>query len=134
MDKSQFEARLTVVETFEAAHRLTSKQAGKCLNTHGHTYKVKAVVKGVVSPEPESWVMNFRDLRHYLQEILKDYDHRLLNDVIYVPPTAENLARTIYIRLGCVLGKNNPEVSLQEISVREGLGGEATVGITVETS
>ena len=62
--------------TFEAAHRLTSREAGACAAAHGHSYRVKVTVSGPIDPET-GMVMNFRELDS-VGSYIKGLDHRLI--------------------------------------------------------
>ncbi|WP_239404732.1 6-carboxytetrahydropterin synthase QueD [Frankia sp. Cj3] len=77
---------------FDASHQLSDLPDGhKCARLHGHTYTVEVVVAADTLTGP-GFVTDFGDLtplRSYLDDHL---DHRHLNDVLAVAPTAENLA------------------------------------------
>jgi 6-pyruvoyltetrahydropterin/6-carboxytetrahydropterin synthase len=91
---------LTVSMDFAAAHRLVNYD-GQCCNIHGHTWQVEACVSSDVLDDA-GMVMDFRDLKAALGSILQNYDHCLLNEVSpfdQINPTAENIARQIYINL-----------------------------------
>ena len=70
---------------------------------HGHNYVVEVSVSG----EPDAvtgMVMDLKDLKELLnREVLGPYDHRFLNyetpPFDRVVPTAENIARDIWMRL-----------------------------------
>ncbi|GAW94239.1 6-carboxytetrahydropterin synthase QueD [Calderihabitans maritimus] len=92
--------RLTVREQFAAAHQLKNYE-GKCARIHGHTWQVEVEVAGETLDEA-GMLVDFNELKRSLKEILEDYDHTLLNELAdfkEANPTAENLARTIYIRM-----------------------------------
>jgi len=78
--------------SFDASHQLTGLPEGhKCARLHGHTYTVEIVVAATELTRP-GFVTDFGDLaplRAYLDD---EFDHRHLNEVLAVPPTAENLA------------------------------------------
>lgn len=82
-------------EEFCAAHFLPGYE-GNCSRMHGHNFKVEAEVKGNTL-DAAGMVIDFRTLKHALQEVLPD--HGLLNDWMDEPPSSENIARTIYLRL-----------------------------------
>ena len=100
--------------TFEAAHRLTSVPAEhKCARLHGHSYRVSVVVEGPVDPVA-GWVMDFADLKAAFMPLYERLDHNYLNDIEDLEnPTAENLARWIWVRLAPTLPL------LSRIEVRE---------------
>jgi 6-pyruvoyltetrahydropterin/6-carboxytetrahydropterin synthase len=100
-------------ETFSAAHRLHSvhltaeeNQAiyGKCNHphSHGHNYRVTVTVKGPLEKHTDM-VINLRDLKIMLGEVLEVLDHRHLDiDIEYFkgrPSTAENVAIYIWEQL-----------------------------------
>jgi len=100
---------------FAAAHLLTG-HAGACRNLHGHTYRL--VVEVEESAEGSDMVMDFKDLKHILRDvILERFDHAFMydetsaierdiaatiakHDMRLVPlpfrTTAENLARRFF--------------------------------------
>jgi len=81
----------------EAAHWLPNVTPGhKCGRMHGHSFKVRVYLKGVVD-EPTGWVMDFSEIKDVFAEIHELLDHRTLNDVAGLSnPTSENLARWVY--------------------------------------
>ena len=79
--------------TFDSAHFLPHVPDGhKCKDIHGHTYRAVVYIQG----EPDSrlgWVMDFADLKHILNPIIKRVDHKLLNDLPGLEnPTCERIA------------------------------------------
>ena len=82
--------------SFDAAHVLADLPAGhKCARLHGHTYTVEIELTAS-QLVPPGFVTDFADLtpfRRYLTDVI---DHRLLNDVLPVEPTSENLARHFF--------------------------------------
>ncbi len=100
--------------TFEAAHRLPNAPPGhKCARLHGHSFRVRVLVRGPVGAE-SGWVMDFADISRAFRPLKKRLDHRYLNDIEGLDnPTSENLARWIWRRL-------KPELeSLHAVEVRE---------------
>jgi len=87
-----------IVETdFSAAHNLREYQ-GQCERLHGHNWKVQVVI---ASGKLDSlgMVMDFRDIKKIIGEILNKFDHAYLNDVAdfkVINPTTENLSKTLY--------------------------------------
>lgn len=96
---------------WEMAHRLTSKEAGKCSNIHGHSYRAEVTVSGPVDPQT-GMVMNFSRFTELRDWINRDFDHILMLSTsdplvkvlvdrqvvrcVVGEPTAENIARTLY--------------------------------------
>ncbi|MBZ0116866.1 MAG: 6-carboxytetrahydropterin synthase QueD, partial [Sandaracinaceae bacterium] len=85
---------------FEAAHRLPNVPAThKCARLHGHSFRVRVVVKGDVG-ETTGWVIDFDDIRVAFEPILARLDHYYLNEIDGLEnPTSERLAEWIWIRL-----------------------------------
>lgn len=86
--------------TFDAAHYLPYvPETHKCRRMHGHTYRVRVVVRGPLDPKL-GWVMDFGDLKMLVQPIIQQLDHYTLNDIEGLEnPTAENLAIWIWNKL-----------------------------------
>lgn len=100
---------------FSASHILR-KHSGKCRNLHGHTYEVEV---GVESSElnQEDMVIDFEELKKGIGEVLNELDHRHLNEIEEfkkVDPTAENIARFIYLKL-----KNKISVKMSFVRIYE---------------
>jgi len=83
--------------SFAAAHRLPRYQ-GKCVNLHGHNYKLAVTLRG----EPDPYTGIFVDLgeveKAVQEQILSKCDHANLNDFIE-NPTAETVAAWCWSRL-----------------------------------
>jgi 6-pyruvoyltetrahydropterin/6-carboxytetrahydropterin synthase len=72
--------RVRVERTFDAATSLPGHD--RCEALHGHTYRVEMMVSG----EPKDGVLvDFRELKQALQELLKDYDHKDLSQKFEFP-------------------------------------------------
>jgi len=87
--------RLKVRDKFQAAHFL-KEYKGKCEKLHGHTFQVEVQVE-VERLDPTGIGIDFTEIKAKLASILPD--HTLLNDVFDFNPSAENLARHLYLRL-----------------------------------
>lgn len=89
--------KVTVWSEFSAAHFLR-KYKGNCEKLHGHNWKVSLTVssKRLTS---KGLVIDFKDLRKVLKEVLKILDHSYLNELSSFKknnPTSENIAVYIY--------------------------------------
>ena len=79
--------RISIRDSFDAAHRLPGVEA--CQNLHGHTWNVEAVVES--NKLNEGMVVDFREIK----KAWKHFDHNDLNK-FFEMPTAENIAEYIY--------------------------------------
>ncbi len=77
---------------------------GPCNNehSHGHNYILEVTLCGPIDPV-NGMIINLYDLKIYLWDVLKEFDHKNLNlDTPYFVeriPTTENLALTLWNRL-----------------------------------
>lgn len=87
--------RFTIEKTFafSASHELRNLPEGhQCRRNHGHNYAVTLTVTAAELDE-FGMVTDFGDLAPFGEFLRTKLDHRLLNDVLDVHPTSENLAR-----------------------------------------
>ena len=89
---------LTVESSFSGAHQLI-KSNSPCENLHGHNWRVALTVRGEKQDPEVGWVIDFKILKDALNKELEKFDHKYLNDVLPVSPTAENIAKQIYTDL-----------------------------------
>ena len=97
--------RLTVTEQFSAAHQLRG-HSGACERLHGHNFGVEVEVEGDRLSDDLEILIDFKELKTMVREILAELDHRHLNDLPPFAehnPSSENLARHIYQALAARL-------------------------------
>jgi 6-pyruvoyltetrahydropterin/6-carboxytetrahydropterin synthase len=95
---------LTVEGHFAAAHKLRGYQ-GECEKLHGHNWRVQVQVAGQ-ELDDLGMLMDFRELKAALQDVLQVLDHEYLNEVQpfdRTNPTTENVCRHITGKLGAKL-------------------------------
>lgn len=93
---------IRVVDKFDAAHKLEGYD-GPCSNLHGHTWKVVVEVRKRGMLNPLGMVMDFKQLKGYLKEVLSEFDHKVI-DFLEPNPTAEIIAWYISNRLSELIG------------------------------
>ncbi len=92
---------ITKIYNFEAAHHLPGHN-GKCARLHGHSYKLEVTVTAPLQTHgsSEGMVLDFSDLNVVVErEVIQQWDHQFLNDLLPFRTTAENLAQEIFQRL-----------------------------------
>jgi len=88
---------LTISSEFASAHYLRGYN-GPCQELHGHTWRLEVTVCSKDLNEL-GLVVDFKDLKSRLQDIVKTLDHGCLNNLPafqQTNPTTENLAKHIY--------------------------------------
>jgi 6-pyruvoyltetrahydropterin/6-carboxytetrahydropterin synthase len=109
---------VSVRESFSGAHRLKGYR-GKCENIHGHNWDVEVSI-GTEGLDRQGISIDFRSLRRKLKHVLAALDHRDLNKLAFFRknnPSAENIARYIYIKLKGAVGLKG--ACLRRVSVWE---------------
>jgi 6-pyruvoyltetrahydropterin/6-carboxytetrahydropterin synthase len=104
--------KLIVKKEFSAAHILHG-HPGDCKRMHGHNWLVEAEVRGSNTNEI-GMVIDFKDIKNNLQDIIGKLDHQYLNDIepfINENPTAENISKYIYKELSKNINTDNIKVS-----------------------
>lgn len=74
-----------------AAHRLDLSYESKCSNVHGHNWIVTVECRAK-ELNADGMVTDFT----HIKQIVKDkLDHSMINDVLQMNPTAENIAKWV---------------------------------------
>jgi len=86
--------------TFDSAHALPNVPDGhKCKEVHGHTYMLTVHIEGDLD-DKLAWVMDFADVKSVIGPIVKEIDHKYLNDIAGLEnPTAEVIAIWLWDRI-----------------------------------
>ena len=123
---------LTKKVEFSASHRYyqpklsvarNKRLFGKCFwpHGHGHNYTLEVTIRGPVDPVT-GMVMNIKELKRILHQVVEKFDHRFLNldlpEFKEIVPTTENIARVIWR----MIQKRYPKISLSRICLWEGNG------------
>jgi 6-pyruvoyltetrahydropterin/6-carboxytetrahydropterin synthase len=112
---------VTVEDSFAAGHYLRNYK-GKCENPHGHNYKVLVTLRGQ-ELDKAGLLLDFKDLKGALREVIERLDHQMINDVEpfkVVNPSAENLARYFYDQTNARLKTiTNGRVSVKAVTMFE---------------
>ena len=111
--------QLTVTGDFAAAHSLRN-YGGACENLHGHNFEVEVSVRGEKLDKDVEILMDFKELKAKLKEVLATLDHVCLNELPWFQeknPSSENLARHIFHELKKRL--QGAPVTLHSVSVSE---------------
>ena len=104
--------KLVVKKEFSSAHVLHG-HPGDCKRMHGHNWTVEAKVEGN-NINKIGMVIDFKDIKNILSDIISRLDHRYLNDIepfINDNPTAENISKYIYKELSKNINTDNIKVS-----------------------
>ena len=91
---------VTIRQSFSAAHRL-KEIGGACEKLHGHNFIVEVSLSSPALTDA-GIVIDFKVIKGWTNEILKELDHKYLNELSYfhgLNPSAENIARFIYDRV-----------------------------------
>ncbi len=90
--------RLKVKKDSAPQHQLRN-YGGKCENMHGHNFGVEVEIEGDRLDQKVEILMDFKELKKELNEVLDTLDHKHLNSLEYFEnrnPSSENIARYIY--------------------------------------
>ena len=103
---------VTIKQSFSAAHMLT-EAGGTCEKLHGHNFIVEVSICSAALTDA-GILIDFRILKQWADEILKEFDHKYLNEISYfngMDPSSENVARFIYDKISEKVKKSNLDVS-----------------------
>ena len=116
---------LTVGGSFSAAHQLRHYQ-GECERLHGHNWKVEVAFRAE-KLDSLGMVMDFKELKGLIKEILKELDHRYLNELPAFKeanPTTENIAGFLSRSIEEKINKRG--IKLHRVRVWENEGSSAS--------
>jgi 6-pyruvoyltetrahydropterin/6-carboxytetrahydropterin synthase len=91
---------IKIITSFSAAHFLRNYK-GKCENLHGHNWKVEILIVGDTL-DSSGMLMDFSKVKSVANEVLADFDHKVLNDLSYFKehnPSSEEIAKCLFVRL-----------------------------------
>jgi 6-pyruvoyltetrahydropterin/6-carboxytetrahydropterin synthase len=103
---------VVVKKSFSAAHIL-QEIGGKCENLHGHNFVVEVAVASH-DLNAEGLLIDFRILKKWTDEILKELDHKYLNELKAferMNPSSERIAKFIFDRISKKARRHHVEVS-----------------------
>ncbi|MBN1545097.1 MAG: 6-carboxytetrahydropterin synthase QueD [Syntrophaceae bacterium] len=91
---------VTIKRSFSAAHSL-KEIGGKCERLHGHNFTVEVSVS-TEQLNSEGLAVDFRVLKDWTEEVIKELDHKYLNEISIFQsknPSSENIAHYIFTQL-----------------------------------
>jgi 6-pyruvoyltetrahydropterin/6-carboxytetrahydropterin synthase len=110
---------VTVEETFSSGHALRGYR-GKCENPHGHNYRVCVCLQGR-ELNAIGLLYDFKDLKAAIRRETERLDHQYLNDLEpfrEINPSAENMARVLFERIGAHL-QGADGIAVKSVTVYE---------------
>lgn len=88
--------------SFDSAHKLDGYR-GLCKKIHGHSWFCDIWFEGDSSNKDNVGILvDFTIVKRVKEQL----DHKMLNDVLKINPTAENISEWIYNHLKLEVGKN----------------------------
>lgn len=116
---------------FSASHRYwnddwsaeeNKRVFGKQTVEHGHNFVLEVTVEGNVD-EQTGMIINLFDLKKIINEVLKDFDHRNLNEdnpsFSGINPTPENIASVLWDELRNEIIRQDVKCTLYNIRLYE---------------
>jgi 6-pyruvoyltetrahydropterin/6-carboxytetrahydropterin synthase len=114
---------VTVKTGFAAAHQLRLYD-GKYENLHGHNWTAQVTVEAD-ELDPIGVGIDFVKLKAMVEKNLSELDYHNINDVPPFDeqnPSAENIARWLFLKLKAEVNSNSTRVKRVEICEMEGCG------------
>lgn len=102
---------ITIKKSFSAAHTIVIDTRREEL--HGHNFDVEVTLASE-ELNRDGVVIDFRIVKQLTDEVLKELDHRYLNELESfsdLNPTSENIARYIFNRISDRIGGNTCRVT-----------------------
>ena len=97
------------------SHRLQLPYDSPCQRLHGHNWIISVeVISGVLTTQ--GMVVDFTSI----SKVVKQLDHRDLNEIFTFNPTAENIAKWIFDNVKKNL--DNPHAEVSKVTVQESEG------------
>jgi 6-pyruvoyltetrahydropterin/6-carboxytetrahydropterin synthase len=111
--------RLSVKSHFDAAHHLEGHN-GKCARVHGHRWEYEVTVESLVL-DKLNMVVDFSRIKACCRDLEESYlDHWDLNESLSTKlPTAEYLAKWIFIKFTKSIRSISPDLELKSVKVWE---------------
>jgi len=109
------------------SHSLTLPYESPCSRIHGHNWIVEVEVSTEVLDNAYGMVLDFS----IISRIVRELDHRHLNDIIPFNPTAENIALYLHDKIQSALRTNqekqlgNRFIKVTKVTVQESEGNVA---------
>ncbi len=103
---------VTIKKFFSAAH-LLKEIGGTCEDLHGHNFVVEISVASC-ELNTEGIMIDFKILGIWTDEVIKDLDHKYINDIKYfegINPSSELIAKFIYDRISKKAHRHHQKVS-----------------------
>ena len=79
---------------FDSAHYLNN-YSGKCKNLHGHRFHYEIYINKK-ELDDIGISIDFNDIKKSMKEIEDKVDHKCLNDLFEINPTAENISKWLF--------------------------------------
>lgn len=107
--------KLKLRTVFSAAHQLTNAYDEKCNKSlHGHNWVVEIAI--ATEKLVNNMVIDFTKVK----DIVNKFDHKNLNEIMKVEPTAENIAKIIHDDIDKEMDSYSPQHTIIVVKVWEG--------------